>query len=197
MLKIILVRHGATPGNLEKKYIGSTDEELSGWGIQDLLQKRDTLCYPAADKLYVSPLKRCRQTARLLYPVLEQVIIEDLRECDFGQFENKNYLQLQENPAYQLWVDSGGVMAFPEGEHPEDFRRRCVKAFLEVLKREEAGSGEGETLAFVVHGGTIMSVMAALCTEEKGYFDWQVLNGGGYVCTYTEGRLDLCCSIIS
>ena len=48
-----------------------------------------------------------------------------LKECDFGDFENKNYKELSGNPDYQAWIDSGGALPFPGGEDPEGFRNRC------------------------------------------------------------------------
>ena len=36
-------------------------------------------------------------------------------------------------------------------------------------------------MAFVVHGGTIMSILEAFAEEKKNYYDWQVKNGCGYV----------------
>ena len=59
MLKIYLIRHGKTQGNLSGKYIGArTDEPLCQEGIRELEGKN----YPKAELLFVSPMKRCRQT---------------------------------------------------------------------------------------------------------------------------------------
>ena len=55
MLKIYLIRHGQTPGNKLKRYIGTTDEQLSQEG-REFLEK---LSYPMPESLYVSPLLRC------------------------------------------------------------------------------------------------------------------------------------------
>ena len=60
--------------------------------------------------------------------------VEELRECDFGIFENKNYKELSDCPEYQAWIDSGGTMTFPGGENPEEFRKRCVLGFEKVIK---------------------------------------------------------------
>ena len=85
--------------------------------------------YPAAELVYVSPMKRCRETASLIYPTLTQREEPLLRECDFGDFENKNYLELNGNPDYQAWVDSGGTLPFPGGESREAFQERCREGF--------------------------------------------------------------------
>lgn len=198
MLTVFFIRHGATPGNLEQKYIGRTDEPLSETGIRGLEQNKASGLYPAADRIFSSPMQRCIQTARLLYPGQGLETVEGLRECDFGEFENRNYRQLSDSPAYQAWIDSGGNLAFPGGEHPRAFRERCTAAFLEVMDRlEEEYGNQDAAAAFIVHGGTVMSVMEALCTEKRGYYDWRVPNGEGYGCSYIGGELRLCFSITS
>ena len=116
-MKVVLIRHSKTAGNLMGRYIGTTDEPLCEEGIR-LLENRS---YPAAELVYVSPMKRCRETAALIYPTLAQREEPLLRECDFGDFENKNYLELNGNPDYQAWVDSGGTLPFPGGESREGF----------------------------------------------------------------------------
>ena len=129
-MKLYLIRHGMTFGNTLGRYIGTTDEPLSPEGRAALGQ----YAYLACGVLFVSPLKRCRETAQLLYPGKEQHVIRGFAECDFGEFENKNYRELSGNPDYQRWIDSGGTMAFPGGESQESFRRRCAEAFLEMMK---------------------------------------------------------------
>ena len=97
MIKLWLIRHGKTEGNKLSRYIGTTDEPLCQEGTE-FLHKTD---YPKVQAVYVSPLKRCVQTAEILFPGEPVHIIEELAECDFGEFENKNYKELEGNPHYQ------------------------------------------------------------------------------------------------
>lgn len=191
MAEIILIRHFPTPGNLEKRYIGSTDEQISKEWVTGI----DFSRYPAADAVFASPLKRCLETAGLIYQDMNPVIYRDLRECSFGDFENRNYSELSENPDYQSWIDSGGTLPFPNGEAPGEFRDRCVRAFEEAV-REGAGAGH-EKLAFVIHGGTIMSILDRLSTPHEEYYRWQTANGKGFTAMMNEeGRLTDICSIL-
>lgn len=57
-------------------------------------------------------MKRCMETAKLIFKE-NFYEVEELRECDFGIFENKNYKELSDCPEYQAWIDSGGTMTFP------------------------------------------------------------------------------------
>ena len=181
MTRQFWIRHGATKGNLEKRYIGRTDESLCEEGIAALEKKS----MPQADVVFVSPMRRCIETAKILYPDRAQIVIQDFRECDFGDFEGKNYIQLKDDARYQAWIDSGGELAFPNGESPKEFRERCLRAYHKARRMIE----EDARVAFVVHGGTIMSVLSALCSPQKGYYDFQIENGGGYSVSESGGKM--------
>lgn len=174
-MRINFIRHGMTEGNRLKRYIGTTDEPLCEEGISDL-NKRS---YPSCDRLIVSPMKRCIRTAEIIYPEMKYMIKEDLKECSFGRFENKNYLELNGDPDYQRWIDSGGTLAFPEGESPENFKNRSIQAFEECV----CELYEKDTVSFVVHGGTIMSVMEKYAVPKGNYYDFSIKNAE---CLITE-----------
>lgn len=174
MMCVYLIRHSYTEGNLFKRYIGRTDEPLCEEGIR-LLQGRK---YPVAEKLVVSPMLRCLQSAELIYPNQSYEIVEDLRECHFGLFENKNYKELNGNKDYQKWIDSMGTMAFPEGESREAFRERTLAAFQRVV--EQCLKEGCSSVAFVIHGGSIMNIMENYALPHGSYYDYQIKNGEGY-----------------
>ncbi len=98
-MKWVLIRHGQTNGNLEHRYIGCrTDESLCVQGIERLHEKE----YPKVQRVYVSPMKRCIETAEIIYPNVPMEVVDDFRECDFGAFENKNYTELNGCDDYQV-----------------------------------------------------------------------------------------------
>ena len=174
MLRLWLIRHGMTEGNRYQRYIGVTDEPLCEEGRKLLGTDR----YPKVQALFVSPLKRCRETAEILFGMQEQRVVELLAECDFGEFENKNYKELADNPHYQEWIDSNGTLPFPGGESKEACADRNLKGFEEVL--EICRNEEITEAALVVHGGTIMNIMEAYALPKKAFYEWHVGNGDGY-----------------
>lgn len=109
-------------------------------------------------------------------PVL--VLCRDLRETDFGAFEYKNYEELNGDPAYQAWIDSGGLGPLPGGESGAAFRARCRDAFAACLW--DAAARGAKRIAFAVHGGTIMAVMEAFADSSEGFYHWQIKNGEGF-----------------
>ena len=195
MAELILIRHGKTAGNLLGRYIGSrTDEPLCDEGREGLAGKQ----LPEVERLYVSPMKRCVETAEILWPEFDRKNIQkvtDLRECDFGDFENKNYKELSGNGDYQAWIDSNGTLPFPNGESMDLFKSRCLEAFAQIVEEvsgaEQKWKDSGETGIFragiVVHGGTIMAILEQYGYPKRAYFDYQVKNGCGYRLTPVEG----------
>lgn len=147
--------------------------------------------------VYVSPYLRAKQTADILFPDAGKVEIPELAECRFGEFEYMNYAELNGNPDYQRYIDSGGTTAFPGGETKEEFTDRVMrgfeKVFVDAESREEqkrlrcdassrietAHTSLSDTIIIVAHGGTIMALMDQLSEPHKDYFDWQVKPGEG------------------
>lgn len=167
---ITLIRHGKTPGNYEKRYIGITDEPLSVDGEKEIISRH----YPKCDIVFSSPLRRCIRTAELIYPEYKPVIIEELRETDFGIFEGKNYIELAETKEYIDWIESGGTAPFPNGESRDEASSRTMIGFEKLIKL----SGDCKNISVVCHGGTIMAILSSLF--EGDYYSYHVENGEGY-----------------
>lgn len=147
MMELVMIRHGRTKGNTENRYIGTTDEPLLASEAERLSAKRkllEEMRMDHPDILLVSPMRRCLETAAILFPESEPVIVPDFRECDFGEFENKNYQELSGNVDYQHWIDSGGRLPFPGGESMSSFQERVCRAFDRVV-REASEHISGET----------------------------------------------------
>ncbi|KIR01578.1 Alpha-ribazole-5'-phosphate phosphatase [Lachnospiraceae bacterium TWA4] len=175
MVDVLFLRHGKTKGNLEGRYIGRTDEDLCELGREQILSM--DYKFPA-EQVFSSPLKRCIQTAKLIYPDRTPIILPNFRETDFGLFENKNYEELNGRKDYQEWIDSNGTLPFPKGESTKEVSIRVESAFLEMMKICE--DNQFTSIACIIHGGTLMSLMDRYAFPKRDYFEWQVKNGCGY-----------------
>ena len=175
---ILLIRHGKTKGNMEGRYIGlKTDEALCEEGKQALYKiKKDYQICDNDRQIYSSPMKRAIETADILFNECDVTIITNLKEIDFGDFENKNYQDLNGNKDYQSWIDSGGKSDYPGGEKLDVFIKRSMAGFDEIIS--QMGNKGISNAAVVCHGGNIMAIMS--CLTGKDYFDFQVKNGHGY-----------------
>jgi len=180
-LTLILIRHGQVPGNIDRRFIGSTDESLTDEGVLAIKKRAEDGEYPAVNLVFSSPMSRCTETAGIIYPELVPLVIDDLREMNFGIFENKNHAMLDGNPDYQKWLDSGGRDYFPGGEIINDFCKRVMSA-LEEVKHIASDYGKRNNLsdvkaALVVHGGTIMAIQSGLLLCD--FYD-RMFNNGDY-----------------
>ncbi len=182
---IYLIRHGTAQGNLSGQYIGVTDSPLAEQGKVQLQALVGQKAYPKVQGYYTSPLSRCTESLRLIYPQVQPIVVEDLRECDFGAWEGKSAKDLADDPNFAAWMQSGAVMAPPGGEDGETFTKRVTAAFAGIVQRMLKA---GETSAVVMaHGGVIMAVLAAFGLPRAPFYDWMTEPGKGYALRITAG----------
>ena len=176
MKQLVFIRHGATAGNLEKRYIGRTDESLCPLGVQQVeaLKAQDF----KADHLFVSPMLRTRQTAEILFPQQSVTFVEGFRETDFGIFEGKTAAELTDSTEYQQWLDSFCLGPIPQGESVAEFKERCCSAFERVMESVPDGS----CAVFVVHGGVIMAVLERFAEPKRDFYSYHIGNGQSLRC---------------
>lgn len=183
-ITLVFIRHGETQANRERRYLGKTNEALSTHGIELLQSYKEQNYYPEVNYLFTSPMKRCLQTAEVLYPALCPVVIPEWEEMDFGRFEYKNYEELKDDIQYQAWIDSGGALDIPEGESRKTFILRCERGLIrmcnELCRLAGRDTEEAIRVGMIVHGGTIMALLSSY--GGKDYFDYQAANGRGYLC---------------
>ena len=174
-MRCYLIRHGMTEGNKRRCFNGCrTDEPLTADG-RDALKAVEGV--PDGAALFSSPMKRAVETAGIMFPGVEPVIVDDLREMDFGAFEGRNHSMLDGDPDYQAWLDSGGIMRIPGGESVADVAARSLKALSQALS---AAKKRGADVVYIVaHGGVIMAVMNGLTGEDAMRFNPP--NGAGFV----------------
>lgn len=167
---IYLIRHGATAWNEERRYQGLTDLPLSNAG-RGALRQADF----SPEIVYVSPLIRARETAAILFPEAEQIMIPGFREMNFGAFEGRTAAEMEHDPAYRAWVASGCAGRCPGGESLAEFSDRVWAVFVKLLELET------DRLVIVAHGGVQMAILERYAKPSRDYFHWQAPCGGGFV----------------
>ena len=189
-MELILIRHGTTQGNLERRFIGTLDVPLTPQGEE--LARRVGPTLPHVEHIYRSPLMRCRQTAQLLWPGVEMTVIEELRETDFGPFEGKNHEELKDDPLYQAWIGQGDRLNFaamPVGETAQQVVERVSAALAELVK--DAAAHGYERVGVVSHGGALMGLLSKYGRPEREYYDWMCPNCGGFRMALDPDTLEL------
>lgn len=177
-LKIHLIRHGITDGNILGQYIGAkTDLPLSPEGLKELQLLRENYEYPQIEALYSSPMLRCKQTGAVLFPDFPPICVENLREYDFGDFEGKTATELEHNPEFIKWT-SGANTTPPNGEDNAEFvKRLCVGLNQIVLDMLEKGI---QNSAVIMHGGAMMMLLSACAVPRQKPVEWTSDSGRGF-----------------
>ncbi len=183
-MQVYLFRHGQTPGNAARKYLGVTDEPLSDLGIETAKKVGSD---PAVREVLVSPLRRTQMTASILFPNARQRVCFGFREMDFGDFEGRSAQEMENDPDYRYWVEQTRCMGpCPHGDATVVFQHRVAAAFRrEVEKAQAAGQ---ESLYFVVHGGVIMTILHRFARPRAPFYSWPLDNCQGYRCRVSMGE---------
>lgn len=175
---ISIFRHGITDANENGVYIGKTDLPLSDAGREALQDKYDQLDYPKVQRVYSSPLERAVQTAEIIFPDSEIVVVDDLREMDFGVFEGLPAEELVHLDSFKKWLKGGLDNPPPNGETLRSMMLRCYSALnlmiLDMMKEGYTHAGA------VTHSGILMNMLSCFGLPKKKPMEFACEPGEGY-----------------
>lgn len=181
MTQFILVRHGQTVANVEGRWTGWGQTDLTELGRAQVRAVAQRLAAEVRDgvALYTSPLPRALETAEGIGRALglQPVPVDGLREINFGAMDGITLEEMEaHHPAlYENWQDKANSdFTWPGGERRADFFRRVAAACDEILSRHPRG-----TVIIVGHGGTLRSCLAHLLSAQPGqWWTYRVGNCG-------------------
>lgn len=138
MTTLIVVRHGQSQSNLEKRFTGQGNTELTELGRMQAERTAEFLKDYPISVIYASDLNRAMDTARPTAAMhgLEIIPTPMLREVSAGQWEGKTYDQLMEEfeESYSKWLNDLG-RAHPEGgESAVEVAERVYKEVDRILE---------------------------------------------------------------
>ena len=153
-MRLIVVRHGETFYNAQRRFTGQSDVPLNPLGERQVAALGDCLATEQLDVIVTSDLERTRVTARTIaynhgLHLQEDI---DLRELAFGEWEGYTYDEVLARDANQvsMWRADPSKYAPPGGETVAQVRDRCARA----LQRWQTLYPEASVL-WVTHGGLI------------------------------------------
>lgn len=161
MPKFILVRHGESVWNSERRIQGSLDPELSPRGRRQtdlLVSHLRAHLTPTVAAIYSSPLRRAAQTADQIAATYGIPVVHepDLREMSLGKWEGMTVAEIQATypGCYEQWLEDPLAFPAPGGEDLRSFERRVVGA----LERMRDAHPKAD-LIVVSHGGVIKALL--------------------------------------
>lgn len=183
--RLILLRHARIAAPYAGRLIGATDAPLDPAGERQARAVAERVMRFAPQACYCSPLQRCRQTASAVAPELPLSIDPDLREIDFGEWENRTFAEtVAADPSrVDRWAAFDPEFAFPGGESVAGFLYR-VHAAADRLTRFDL-----RTLLVVTHGGVVRTMLCRLLgIEPRKYVAFDVPYGAMAVVDLFDGK---------
>jgi broad specificity phosphatase PhoE len=166
--KFIMVRHGESEGNRERRFTISSEVGLTELGVRQAHEVARRIAELFNPQIVVSsPFRRARQTSEIISRELNLEIetVFDLHERDLGCLRGHSYDDLRalvlKDPSYD---PARGWSWKPEGgESYEDVRERVVAAVEQLLRRYPQNE-----IVIVSHGGVMLSVWAHIIGQWHG-----------------------------
>lgn len=151
-MKIYLVRHGQTTGDVENRYGGDYDDRLTDDGKSQSKVLADTLKDKGIEMIYTSPRIRAQETAKIIADALNIPIqtIENVRERNaYGILTGMIKSEAKEKYPKEFEEVKSYKNTTTDAENYEHFRSRVLTAMDEIT------SGSEKTIAIITHGGPI------------------------------------------
>jgi len=155
-VELLLIRHGESTWNAERRIQGWGDPPLSDVGRRQAHHLGLRLNHlEGIDALYSSPQQRARETAEIISQItgVPPLFDEQLREGGLGVLTGLTVedVQIQYPEIWQQWQKNPLMRTpIPEGENHDDFRQRVTEVMEAIVARHR----ENDRVAVVSHGGT-------------------------------------------
>lgn len=186
MSYIYLIRHGETSWNLEERFQGTTNTELTNVGIKQGKLLAKSLADTKFENIYSSPLERARITAEFIGKETNCKIIEDIdfKEISFGDWEGLTTKEIRAKYSWMdKWFNNPGLYQIPNGDVFEVEKTRLKERLIRIAKESN-----GQNTAIVSHAGIIrLSLLAALDLPLSYYWRFVFGNTSISILEYYNG----------
>lgn len=165
-MKLFVIRHTSVAVDSGICY-GQTDVMVAGSFEEEKEIVSNKIAGVQFDKVYISPLSRCKLLAESLFEKKQLVSDCRLKELDFGDWELKTWDAIYSEPYGKEWMNNYQNLPTLNGE-----------SYLEMVKRvtdfyEDLKVVGGETVAIVAHAGVIR-ILKSIIEERpiEDLFKW-------------------------
>ncbi|WP_425217511.1 histidine phosphatase family protein [Tumidithrix helvetica] len=187
--RILLVRHGETDWNRQKRFQGQIDVPLNAKGEEQAQQAADFLASVPIHKAFSSPMLRPKDTALKIlthHPDVDMEYFDELKEISHGLWEGKFEAEIEAEFAGELekWQKTPEIVQMPEGENLQQVWDRVAEAWLQIIRATPAG----ETALVVAHDAVNKAILCQLFGfEPEKFWIFKQGNGGVSVIDYYKG----------
>ncbi len=171
MIHFVLIRHGQTQWNKQKRFQGSADSPLTQTGKNQIKRFVKAVSAYRPHQIFSSTLNRSKDSANLLAKPLRIKVTEDKRldELSFGVWEGltADELMAKKDPAYAKWYK--GQLVTPKGGETIISLQRRIESFIRHCRRKY----NNKRIVIVTHGGCIrmfLKVLLGLSSKQMFYF---------------------------
>ena len=174
MLHLMLVRHGETEWNVQRRYQGQTDVLLSAIGRRQAHFVAERLAGQKIDAIYASDLSRAWETAQIIAEKsgLEVSPEPRLRELKFGILEGLTFDEAEAQYPEMIAAWLKDFNNTPEGAETIDAFNARIISLLDDLKEKH----DEQIVLLVGHGGSlseILRVVLGLSREKRWYLEME------------------------
>lgn len=193
MSTIYLIRHGETKWNLEERFQGITNTELTEKGMQQGKQLAERFKNKKISNIYASPLDRAKITAGYIGEMVNKDVIltDDFKEISFGDWEGLTNTEIENKYSWaKEWFINPGNHQIPNGDDME-FEKKRLK---EKLKEIALSNPHTFPNLIVSHAGIIrLAILGAMDLPLSYYWRLTFGNTCVNVLNYEDGRFVLKC----
>lgn len=192
---ILLIRHGETAWNAERRLQGHIDIALNPAGLAQAAALGQALADQPLAAVIASDLSRAQQTAHAIASLQNLPVQTDvqLRERCYGAFEGLLYAEIAERypHEYVQWQSRQIDAVMPSGERQAESFRQFYGRSTDAIA-EWASRYAGQTIAIVAHGGVLeCAYRAAVGMSLDSPRDFQVKNASVNRFSFADGALHL------
>lgn len=157
-MKLYIIRHGETQWNAQKRLQGASDTELNEKGIALAKATGEALKKVPFDCCFTSPLKRARDTARLILGNRQAPVYEDarIREISFGEWEGQESALLPSVMLDNFFHHTELYQAPKGGESLQQLCARTREFWEELVRR---GDLQEKTILIASHGCAVRGIL--------------------------------------
>lgn len=179
-MKIFIIRHGQTTGDIEDRFGGAYDDELTEEGRTQATNLAEKLVSLGIEKIYASPLKRAQETAGIISKKVDApvVTIENIRERNhYGILTGMVKAEAKDKYPEIAELVKDKFKTVEGGEGYKDFGKRVTEAFAEITNSDH------QTIAIISHGGAIRYIFREILNkgeidvDDCGFAELKIVNG--------------------